>query len=317
VLFINVPFGVAALVLAPRFIREPARHPARLDLVGAVTATAGVAALVYALLHAASAGWSSPRTLVPLVGGIASLAGFAAVEARTPAPLLPLRLFADRNRAAGYANFFLGPAAMMSTFFFLTQFLQSLRGYSALATGFAFLPMAVCLFGMTRLVPLLLSRVGPKPLVVTGSLLTVAGLLWLTRLHPGTHYLSGVLGPMTVLGTGVGLGFVPLNPVIMSAVPASDAGAAGGALQTMQQLGGTLGLSVLVTVYGSALRGGDGGAAVTVHGMTTAFTVAAAIAGLTVLIALTFRPLTTAPRAATPAEPAAPAAPATAPVEVG
>jgi EmrB/QacA subfamily drug resistance transporter len=288
VLFINVPVGAVALALTPRFVREPARHPARLDLVGAVTATAGVGALVYALLHAATAGWSHANTVVPLVAGVACLAAFLAVEARTAAPVLPLRLFADRNRAAGYANFFLGPAAMMSTFFFLTQFLQNLRGYSALTTGLAFLPMAAGMFVMSRLVPWLLGRSGPKPLAVTGSLLMVAGLLWLTRLHPGTHYLTGILGPMAVLGVGGGLGFAPLNPVVMAEVPPADAGAAGGALQTMQQLGSTLGLSVLVTVYGSVLRSATG-AAGTVHGMTTAFTVAAAIAAVTVPIALTFR----------------------------
>jgi EmrB/QacA subfamily drug resistance transporter len=297
VLFINVPFGVAALLLTPRFVREPARHPARPDLPGAVTATAGVAALVYALLHAAAAGWSDARTVVPLAAGLACLAVFVVLEARTPAPLLPLRLFAERNRAAGYANFLLGPAAMMSTFFFLTQFLQNIRGYTALTTGVAFLPMAAGMFGMTRLVPRLLGSAGPKPLAVTGSLLMVGGLLWLTRLHPGTDYLTGVLGPMAVLGVGGGLGFVPLNAVIMAAIPASDAGAAGGALQTMQQVGSTLGLSVLVTVYGSALRGVGGhvGPAAVVHGMTTAFTVAAGIAAATVLVALTFRRLAPAP----------------------
>jgi EmrB/QacA subfamily drug resistance transporter len=297
VLFINVPFGAAALALAPRFVREPARHPARPDLAGAALATTGVAALVYALLHAAEAGWSGARTVAPLALGVACLAAFVLVEARTPAPLLPLRLFADRNRAAGYASFLLGPAAMMSTFFFLTQYLQNLRGYSALTTGFAFLPMAAGIFTLTRLVPRLLARVGPKPLAVTGSLLLVGGLLWLTRLQPGTHYLPSVFGAMAVLGIGGGLGFVPLNPVIMAEVPPADAGAAGGALQTMQQLGGTLGLTVLVTVYGSVLRhdaatgatGTAAGTAATVHAMTTAFTVAAGIAACSVLVALTFR----------------------------
>ena len=293
VLFINVPFGAAALALVPRFVREPARHPARLDLAGAALATTGVAALVYALLHAAEAGWSGVRTVAPLAAGIVCLATFVLVEARTPAPLLPLRLFADRNRAAGYASFLLGPAAMMSTFFFLTQYLQNLHGYSALTTGFAFLPMAVGIFAMTRLVPRLLARVGPRPLAVTGSLLMAGGLLWLTRLHPDTHYLPAVFGAMAVLGIGGGLGFVPLNPVIMAEVPPADAGAAGGALQTMQQLGGTLGLTVLVTVYGSVLRHGAGGAttsaATTMHAMTTAFTVAAGIAAGSILVALTFR----------------------------
>ncbi|HWB38570.1 MAG TPA: MFS transporter, partial [Rugosimonospora sp.] len=256
VLFINVPFGVAALVLTPRYVREPARHPARLDLPGALTGSAGVAALVYALLHAAETSWTGARTLLALAAGVACLVAFAAIETRAGAPMLPLRLFAERNRAAGFANFFLGPAAMMSTFFFLTQFLQNQRHYDALTTGFAFLPMAAALFGMARVVPRLLHRLGPKPLAVGGSLFMVAGLLWLTRLHPGTHYLTGLLGPMLVLGVGGGLGFAPLNPVIMATVAPADAGAAGGTLQTMQQLGSTLGLAVLVTVFGAALRRG-------------------------------------------------------------
>ena len=124
-------------------------------------------------------------------------------------------------------------------------------------------------------------------LIVWGFI--VGGLLWLTRLHPGTHYVTGEFGPMAVLGIGGGLGFVPLNAVIMAAVPPADAGAAGGALQTMQQVGSTLGLTVLVTAYGSVLRGGDGSPAATVHAMTVAFTIAAGIAAVGVLVALTFR----------------------------
>jgi EmrB/QacA subfamily drug resistance transporter len=302
VLFINVPFGLAALALVPRFVREPARHPARLDLPGALTGSVGVAAAVYALLHAAEAGWSNAATLIPLAAGVACVAGFLLVESRSPVALLPLRLFADRNRAAGYASFLLGPAAMMSTFFFLTQFLQNVKTYSALTTGLAFLPMATGMFAMTRVVPRLLSQIGPKPLAVTGSTLMAAGLLWLTRLHPDTHYLTGILGPMLILGVGGGLGFAPLNAVIMAEVPPADAGAAGGALQTMQQIGSTLGLSVLVTVYGSMLRSQAGGPASTVHAMTTAFIVAAGIAAVTIPVGLTFRKPT-----ATPVVQAAPA----------
>jgi EmrB/QacA subfamily drug resistance transporter len=289
VLVINVPFGIAALLLAPRFVRETQRHPQRLDLAGAPAVTLGVGALVYALVHAAAHGWSDPATLLPLGIGLASLAAFVVIEARAGAPLLPLRLFADRNRAAGFANFLLGPAAMMPTFFFLTQFLQNVRGYSALATGFAFLPLAVGMFGMTRVVPVLLGRVGPKLLAVTGSLVMVAALLWLTRLGPQTGYFPAMFGPLALLGLGGGLGFVPLNPVIMASVPPADAGAAGGTLQTMQQVGGTLGLAVLVTVYGSAVRGHAAGPATSVHAMTTAFAVAASFAVASALVALTFR----------------------------
>jgi EmrB/QacA subfamily drug resistance transporter len=291
VLFINVPFGIAAVVLAPRFVREPDRHPARLDVPGAAVATAGVGALVYALIHAAASGWSGWWTVGPLLVGVLLLVGFVALQARARQPLLPLRLFADRDRAAGYLAFLLGPAAMMSSFFFLTQFLQDVRHLSALATGLAFLPMAVGMFTMTRFVPRLLPRFGPKPLVLTGTVLLVVGLLMLTRLNVGSGYAAAVFAPMLVLGVGGGLGFSPLTPVIMATVDAADAGAAGGALQTMQQLGASLGLAVLVSVFGAAVRhaGRVSLPVGMVSGMTTAFTVAAGIAACVFLIALTFR----------------------------
>ncbi len=290
VLFINIPFGVAAALLAPRYVREPERHPARLDLPGAITATLGVAAVVDGFIRTATHGWSDPFTLVTLGLGIALIGTFLALEARSPSPLLPLRLFTDRNRAAGYANFFLGPAAMISMFFFLTQFMQDVRGFSALQTGFAFLPMAVAMFSMTRVVPRLLGTFGPKPLAVAGSLTMVAGLAWLTQLTPSSGYASGLLGPMLLMGLGGGLAFVPLAPVIMATVPPQDAGAAGGALQTMQQTGSSLGLAVLVTVFGTSLRhSGSGAPAAVVHAMTNAFTVSACFAAVSVLVALTFR----------------------------
>ena len=290
VLFINVPFGIAAVLLAPRYVREPERHPARLDLRGAVTATAGVASLVYGFIHAASNGWSNAPTALTLIFGLVMIGTFLVIEAHTDQPILPLWLFTDRNRAAGFANFFLGPAAMMSMFFFLTQFLQTVRGFSAIATGFAFLPMAVAMFGMTRVVPRLLGRFGPKPLAITGTATMVLGLAWLTQLTPSSGYAGSLLGPMIMMGLGGGLAFVPLAPVIFASVPPKEAGAAGGALQTMQQTGATLGLAVLVTVYGAALRHSSGNPAqAMVSGMTHAFTVSAVIACASFVVALTFR----------------------------
>jgi EmrB/QacA subfamily drug resistance transporter len=299
VLFINVPFGLAATLLAPRFVREAQagtgsamRRPARLDLPGAITATAGVASVVYAFIEAATHGWSQASTVVALTAGAVLLAGFLAIEARARQPLMPLRLFADRNRAAGYLIFFLAPAAMMSMFFFLTQFLQDVRGFGALATGFAFLPMAASLFAMTRLIPHLLPRFGPKPLVVSGSLLVIGGLAWLTQLTAASGYAAGVLGPMLLMGVGGGLSFVPLTPVIMAAVAPQDAGAASGVLQTMQQTGASLGLAVLVTVFGGVVRHAAPGTPAPealVSGMTTAFAAATGFAAGIVAVALTFR----------------------------
>jgi EmrB/QacA subfamily drug resistance transporter len=288
VMFINVPLGLVVLAFATRHIAEPSRHPTRLDLVGAALATVGVASLVYGFIEAAEKGWGTTSAVLPLVVGGVLLASFVVAQARAEHPMLPLRLFADRNRAGGYANFFLGPMAMMSAFFFMTQFLQEVRGYTALTTGFAFLPMALGIFGMSRVVPRLLPRTGPKPLALTGAVLLAAGLWWMSGISADTGYFPAVFWPMVLMGLGGGLAFSPLNVLIMSTVPPADAGAAGGALQTAQQIGSTLGLAVLVTIAGSAARGTTGTDAV-VTGATASFTASAGIMLLVFLVALTFR----------------------------
>ncbi|TVT56842.1 MFS transporter [Amycolatopsis rhizosphaerae] len=290
VLFINVPFGIAVVTLALRHLREPERHPARLDLPGAVTGTAAIAALVYGFINAATAGWSDGTTVTSLVIGAVLLAAFLAVEIRTEQPLLPLRLFADRNRAAAYVNFCLGPMAGMSMFFFLSQYLQQVRGMNALATGFAFLPMALLVFTMSRLIPRLLPRFGPKPTALAGTVLMISGLVLLTRLTAESGYFPLLFVAMVLMGLGMGLAFAPLNVIIMATVPSRDAGAAGGVLQTMQQTGATLGLAILVTVFGSATRTATGAPhQILVTGMTAAFVASAIIAGITFAVALTFR----------------------------
>jgi predicted MFS family arabinose efflux permease len=231
--------------------------------------------------------------LVTLAAGIALIAAFLTIEKRARQPLMPLRLFANRNRAAAYLNFFIGPMAMMSMFFFLTQFLQEVSHFAALATGFAFLPMAVALFTMTRLIPKLLPRFGPKPLTITGTALMIGGFVWLTQLAPESDYLTSLLGPMLLMGFGAGFAFSPLNIIIMATVPQEDAGAAGGVLQTLQQVGATLGLAILVTIFGRAGRkAAESGASphqALVSGMTEAFVAATILAAITFGIALTFR----------------------------
>jgi EmrB/QacA subfamily drug resistance transporter len=293
VMFINVPFGLAVLALATRHLPSSERRPGRLDLPGAVTATGAVAGLVYAFINAASDGWRDTATLTALICGLVLLAAFVAIEVRAAEPLMPLRLFADRNRAKAYLNFFLGMMAMMGVFFFLSQYLQDVLHYGPLATGFAFLPMAVMMFTVTRAIPRLLPRLGPRRVAVSGSVLTIASLVWFTQLTETSSYATALFGPMVVMGLGIGLAFSPLNVLIMSTVTARDAGAAGGVLQTMQQVGASLGLAVLVTVFGSAARhaaadGAGSAAAVQVTGMTTAFVVAAVIAACTLAVAATF-----------------------------
>lgn len=290
VMFINVPFGAVVLAFGTRYIAEPPRNPARLDLVGAGLATVGVGSLVFGFIQAAENGWGTSSAMWPLVIGAVLVVAFVISQTRVPNPMLPLRLFADRNRAAGYVNFFLGPLSMMSAFFFMTQFLQEVSRYGALATGFAFLPMAAGIFVLSRLVPRLLPRVGPKALVVTGSLLIAGGMWWMSQISATTSYVPGILGPMIIMGVGGGMAFAPLNVLIMATVPPADAGAAGGVLQTMQQIGSTLGLAILVTVAGSASRGTTGTEAV-VTSATSAFAASSVIVLLTVVVALTFRRL--------------------------
>ena len=293
VMFINVPFGIAVTVLALKFITEPERHPAKLDLPGALTSTLGVAGLVYAFIRAATVGWGDPLVLVTMIGGVLLLGLFVVLERRAAQPLVRLSLLSEGNRARAYLNFFLGPMAMTAMFFFLTQFIQDVLGLKPLATGFAFLPMAAMMFGISRIVPRLLPRFGAKPLAVTGSALMVLGLVWLTRLDVSSGYFDSLFGPLLLMGTGAGLGFAPLNVIIMSTVPARDAGAAGGVLQTMQQVGGSLGLAVLVTVFGrvsaTAIADHESAAQVLVSGMTSAYVVAAVVALAAFVVALTFR----------------------------
>lgn len=290
VLFINVPFGLVVALLAVRFLPAAPRRRAHLDLPGAVTATGAVAALVYGFINAAAHGWDDVTTDLSLTAGALALVAFLLIERRAAQPLLPLRLFADRNRAAAYANMFLGPMAGTSMFFFLTQYLQEVRGMSALATGFAFLPTAVTMFTMIRLIPRLLPRFGPKPVTLVGTAAMIAGLVLLTLLDTDTGYFPLLAVATVLMGCGIGLAFSPLNVIIMANVAPEEAGAAGGALQTLQQTGAALGLAVLVTVFGTAVRAASGSAVhVLVSGITTAFAAAAGIAVLTLLVASTFR----------------------------
>ncbi|MFI6579527.1 MFS transporter [Embleya sp. NPDC050493] len=254
VLFVNVPIGIAILVLAPRHIRQPERHPGRFDVPGALTSTAGMVLLVYGCIRAAAHGWGDGITLGALASAGALLGAFVAIETRAVQPITPLRLLAHRNRAGAYLNMLLLPATMFAMFFFLTQFLQNVLNLSPFEAGCAFLPMALCQFACARATPVLLPRFGAKPILVLGGVLVAAGILWLTRIDDTAGYAGAVLGPMILFGIGSGLSFMPLNLIILSEVPAADAGAASGLLQALQQVGASLGLAILAAVSNAASR---------------------------------------------------------------
>lgn len=254
VMFINVPIGVAVVLLAPLFVQESPRQTGRFDLAGVLVATVGMTSLVYGFIRAASKGWADDGTLAAFTAAVALLALFLSVESRAAQPIVPLRLFADRNRASAYLNVLLLPATMFGMFFFLTQFMQNVLGYSPLRAGVAFLPLTLMIFTASRTVPRLLPRFGPKPIMVVGAVLITAGMAWLSRISASTGYASGILGPMLLFGLGAGCSFMPLSVIILSGVRRHESGAAAGLLQTMQQAGGSLGMAILVTVYGSATR---------------------------------------------------------------
>jgi len=196
VFFVNVPVGVAVLLAAPRFLGESERRPGQFDLAGALASTAGMAALVYAFIRAASDGWRDPVSVAAFGAAIALLGSFLLIESRAAQPITPLRLFADRGRSGSYLARLLLVAGMFGMFFFLTQFVQDILGFSPLQAGLAFVPMTAALFAVSRSAPRLLGRFPPKVLMVAGLLPVVAGMAWLAQISTATRYLPGVLGPM-------------------------------------------------------------------------------------------------------------------------
>jgi EmrB/QacA subfamily drug resistance transporter len=251
VFLVNLPIGLVIVALALRHLPETPRHAGRFDLAGAATGTAGMVGIVYGLIRAAGAGWSDPRALAGLLSGLALLGIFVAIEARTAAPIVPLALFRDRRRASGYAALLLVGPSLIGPFFFLTQYLQQVRGLGPVPTGLAFLPMTGGLFAAARLVPRALARLGHRRTIAAGLTALIAAVLLLSRVGATTPY-AAVLGPLLLVGLGGGFAFVPLYTLILANVSGPSAGAASGVLQTTQWLGSSFGLAVLVAAAGHA-----------------------------------------------------------------
>lgn len=252
VLFVNVPIGLLIAAATPRFIKESERHPGNFDVLGALTSTLGMASLVYGFIRAGQDGWRDPLTLVSFGAAVVLLTLFIIVERRSKQPITPLHMFADRNRAGTYGIMLCLAAAMFGMFFFLTLFVQNVLGFSPIQAGLAFLPVSAVIAIGAGLASQLLPRYGPKPFMVTGALLAAAGLGWLTLTDVDSTYAGSILGPMLVFSLGMGMLFVSLTLMALSRVPVHESGAASGLLNATQQVGGSLGLSILVTVSGAA-----------------------------------------------------------------
>ncbi|MFE2355482.1 MFS transporter [Streptomyces parvulus] len=314
IFFVNVPIGLLIALATPRYIRESQRRPGRFDITGALTSTLGMVSLVYGFIRASEDGWRDTVTLVAFAVAVVLLVSFLLVERRSRQPITPLRMFRDRNRAGTYAMMLSLSAAIFGMFFFLTLYVQNVLGFGPLEAGLAFLPVSAVIAVGAGLASQLLPRTGPKPFMVAGGLLAAAGLSWLTLTDIDSTYAGSVLGPMLIFGFGMGMEFVSLTLMAVSGVAERESGAASGVLNATQQVGGSLGLSILVTTFGTASRNkaesllpgflsqatpeeraqaqrtgelpGIWGDQVLTAGVSAAFVVAAVMAGLAAVIAL-------------------------------
>ncbi|MCZ7431709.1 MFS transporter [Streptomyces sp. WMMC1477] len=283
--YVNIPFAAVAAVGAVLFIREPAgaRNRSSLDIPGVLLSTTGLVALVYGFTRAEEYGWTDAGTLGTFAVSGVLLVAFVVTEARTKAPLLPLRVVADRNRGGVYLSLGLAIIAMFGLFLFLTYYLQLVKGYNAMTTGFAFLPMiAGMVTGSTQIGARLMTRVRPRFLMGPGFLVASLGMLLLTRLDLDSSYATLILPAQLLLGLGMGTAFMPAMALATHNVRPQDAGVASAMVNTSQQVGGAIGTALLNTIAASAAASyvpstkvvGDVRMLAVVHGYTTAIWVA-------------------------------------------
>ncbi len=283
-LYINLFFAGIAIVGALIFLRSRSGpRQAQLDIPGVILVSSGMFCLVYGFSNAAIHSWSTPSTLIFLAAGVVLLAAFAFWMGRAAHPLLPPRVVLDRNRGAAYLGTLIVGAGMFGIFLFLTYYMQDTLGYSPVITGVAFLPMVACIAVASNVSNIvLMPRIGPKPLVSAGLVLAAVGMAWLTRIGPHSGYADTILGPIMVTGLGLGLMFSTAFNTGTYGVAPRDAGVASATVNTGQQLGGSMGTSLLNTIAASAttayltanLRGRPSPALVQlslIHGYVTAF----------------------------------------------
>ncbi|MET8159335.1 MFS transporter [Sphaerisporangium sp. NPDC005289] len=256
--YVNIPFAVLAVIGAFLVIREPAgtHNGSGLDIPGVVLATLGLVSLVYAFTRAESDGWSANVTIGLFVAAAVLLVAFVLVESKVRSPLLPLRVVTDRNRGGVYLSLGLAIIAMFGLFLFLTYYLQVVKGYSPVRTGFAFLPMvAGMVTGSTQIGARLMTRVPPRLLMVPGFLLAAVGMLILTQMKVDSSYAGLVLPAQILLGLGMGTAFMPAMSLATFGVQPRDAGVASAMVNTSQQVGGAIGTALLNTIAAGAVTG--------------------------------------------------------------
>jgi len=254
VLFVNVPIGIGLVIGAYFIVHESDRLSGKFDWLGGALSTVGMASLVYGFIHAASKGWSDGITVAAFVLAVVLLVSFVALQGKLSYAMMPLRTFRDKNRSGAYIVMLIIGAAMFGMFFFVTYFVQLVLGYSSLKTGLAFLPVAFVIGIAAQLSASLLPRVGPRNLILFGSVVMAGGLFWLSTISADSSYAGHLLPSLLVMSFGIGSIFVPLTTVAVSGVEPHEAGLASALLNVGQQVGGSIGLSVLTTVFATASR---------------------------------------------------------------
>ena len=287
IMFVNVPIGLLLSFAAPRVLIRGEGKPGRLDLPGALTVTAGVSLLVYGLARVATHDWSDNVTRAVLAIAVTLLVTFVALESRGRHPLMPLRIFANRNRSGAYGLSLAIGAALSGMLFLLTLFMQNVLGFSPLQAGFAFLPTALGVVVGAGLTSRVIGRVGPRVPMTTGALLAATGMFWLSAVTVHANYFADVLGPLVVLAIGLGMAFVSTSVTAISGIQPNESGLASALLNVGRQLGGSLGIAIMGTiatkVTGNQLATGPFTHAAVNRALTTGFSAAFEIAGLIAL----------------------------------
>jgi len=287
IMFVNVPIGLLLAFAAPRVLIRGEGKPGRLDLPGALTVTAGVSLLVYGLARVATHDWSDNVTRAVLAIAVTLLVTFVALESRGRHPLMPLRIFANRNRSGAYGLSLAIGAALSGMLFLLTLFMQNVLGFSPLQAGFAFLPTALGVVVGAGLTSRVIGRVGPRVPMTTGALLAATGMFWLSAVTVHANYFADVLGPLVVLAIGLGMAFVSTSVTAISGVQPNESGLASALLNVGRQLGGSLGIAIMGTIATTVTRNqlatGPFTHAAVNRALTTGFSAAFEIAGLIAL----------------------------------
>ena len=299
-LYVNLLIAVPTVFVALRLLENhPPDGRPRIDVPGAVLACAGLFALVYGFSNAETHSWTDPVTIVALAASVVLLVSFVAVERIRQDPLLPLHIVKNRARGGAYLSIALAGAGVFAVFLFLTYFMQENLGFSPVKTGLSFLPLTVALvITSTTVQTRVLYRTGVKPLIAVGMALGLIAMLLLTRLSPGAGYASHVLPSLIITGLGMGCIFAPAFSTATLGVDGSEAGVASAMVNTSQQVGGSVGTALLSTIFASSVasyaashaRAPGLANAATIHGYTTAFSWAAGIFALGLLLALLILP---------------------------